>query len=69
MAGPRLAGANPTHPLAMFREYWQALKDAQAHEATGALFLSVITRGKRHVHIPRNLDPERKAQLLQMLDQ
>lgn len=66
---PAWLAANPEHPLARFREYWQALKDAEAHEQN-CLVLAAVTRGKRHVHIPMYppITEERKKQLLAMLD-
>jgi hypothetical protein len=66
---PAWLAANPTHPLALLREYWQALQDAEAREKS-ALILAAITRGNRHLHLPlnTNLDPERKAKLLELLE-
>lgn len=65
---PEWLAANPTHPLALLKEYWQALKDAKAHEEQ-TVPIAVVTRGKRHVELPYDIDPERKKQLLQMLNE
>ncbi len=66
---PKWLAENPTHPLAMMREYWQALRDAAAREKTG-LILAAITRGKKHAHIPIQppISPERKNKILEMLE-
>ena len=66
---PAWLKANPAHPLAQFREYWQALKDAEAHEKQ-SLVLAAITRGNRHAHIPifPPIPEEKKKQILTMLE-
>jgi hypothetical protein len=63
---PEWLAANPTHPLAIYREFAQALEDAAAHEAT-AIPLAVFSHGRRYAHIPINCKPERKEKLLALL--
>jgi hypothetical protein len=65
---PAWLSANPGHPLARFKEYWQALKDARAHEEK-VVPLAVVTRGNRTLHIPFDVTPERKAKLLALLNE
>lgn len=69
---PAWVAANPKHPLARFREYWNALKDACAHE-NQAVPIAVKVRElgggrKRAVFIPFDITPERKKELLEMFN-
>lgn len=65
---PAWLAANPQHPLALFKEYWQALKDARAREER-VVPLGVVTRGEKTLHIPFDVTPEKKAKLLALLNE
>jgi len=64
---PEWLAANPTHPLAIYREFADALRDAAAHEAATPA-IAVLTRGARRAFIPVNLPADRKKKLLELFE-
>lgn len=60
--------ANTDHPLALLKEYWTALKDAEQHEKD-AVPIAVVCRGKKYAFIPYDCPQDRKQKLLKMLEE
>lgn len=65
---PAWVAAHPEHPLAVLREYWNALQDAAAHEQK-TVPLAVVKKGNKYAFIPLDCEPDRKKKLLQMLNE